>query len=453
MRIIIAGDGKVGSILTRQLSAEGHDLTLIDSNPDALESSMERYDVMSVEGNCASMEVLRNAGIEDADLLITTTGADEVNLLCCLTAHGMNPKLHTIARIRRPEYAESTFAMRKQFALSMTVNPERQAAREIDRLMRYPGFLKRDKFANGLVEIVELRVKEDSPLRDEPLNKMQSICHCQVLVCTVVRDGKATTPTGDFILREGDRIFVTASSKNLSILLKNLHIVTKKIRNVTLAGGGRICYYLTQILIREGISVKIIEKERERCEELADKLPEACIVQGDISKEDVLQREDIVSCDAFVAMTGLDELNVILSIYANNFNVPQVITKLGRAENLTILNKLPVGSIVCPKELCCNTITRYVRAMRDRSGAAVTVHSIADGQAEAIEFVVHQDTLHCGVPLKNIALKKNVLIASLTRGRTIIFPNGDTSFQVGDRLVIVTSEDTIIQQLNDIFEE
>ncbi len=453
MKIIVAGDGKVGSMLTKQLSLEGHDLTLIDNNPDALEQTIEHCDAMSVEGNCASMEVLRNAGIEKADLLITATGEDEVNLLCCMTAHGMNPRLHTIARIRKPEYAESTISMRKQFALSLTVNPERQAAREIDRLLRYPGFLKRDKFANGMVEIVEIRIDEKSPLCNEALNRLTSIARCQVLVCTVVRNGEAVTPTGDFVLRAGDRIFVTASAKNLSMLLKHLKIATKPVRHVIIAGGGKVAYYLTQLLIKEGVSVKIIEKELRRCEELAEKLPEAQIIHGDISTEDVMEREEITKADAVIGLTGMDELNVILAIYANHFNVPQVVTKLGRAANVNILSKLPVGSIVCPKELSCNTITRYVRAMKNKSGAAVTVHSIADGQAEAIEFIVDKDTKHCGVRLRDLAIHSDVLIASITRGRDIDIPNGESTFEVGDRIVIVTSGDKIIGSLNDIFED
>ena len=239
MKIIIAGDGKVGSMLTRQFSGEGHDLTLIDNNPEALESTIERYDVMSVEGNCASMEVLRNAGVEKADLLITATGKDELNLLCCMTAHGMNPNLHTIARIRTPDYAESTYSMRKTFALSLTVNPDRQTAREIDRLLRYPGFLKREKFANGLVEIVEIKVDATSPLKDQPLNQLSSITNCQILVCAALREGKSVTPDGNFVIREGDRLFVTASAKNLTILLRNIGYVTQKVRNVMIVGGWR----------------------------------------------------------------------------------------------------------------------------------------------------------------------------------------------------------------------
>ncbi|MDO4621041.1 MAG: Trk system potassium transporter TrkA [Lachnospiraceae bacterium] len=450
MKIIIAGDGKVGSMLTSQLSGEGHDLTLIDNNPEALESTIERYDVMSVEGNCASMEVLRNAGVEEADLLITATGEDELNLLCCMTAHGMNPKLHTIARIRKPDYAESTYALQKLFALSLTVNPERQTAREIDRLLRYPGFLRREKFANGMVEIVELKVAADSPLKDQALYDLSNITHCQVLVCAAVRDGKVVIPSGDFVMREGDRLFVTASAKNLTILLQSLGYVKQKIRSVMILGGGRNCYYLSQLLIKEGIDVKIIESDLERCEHLAEVLPSAVVVHGDVSHSAVLERENIQNMDAVISMTGIDELNVITSLYADSLHVPKVITKLGRADNLDLLSKMPVGSIVSPKELCCNSIVTYVRAMKNQVGAAVTMHSIADGQAEAIEFIVDSSTRHLGQQLREIHFKKNILLTSITRGRNIIFPNGDSSFEIGDRVVIVSNGGTI-QQLNDIF--
>lgn len=452
MKIIIAGVGKVGQMLARQLSGEGHDLTLVDRNPDALETTMERYDVMSVVGNCASMEVLRNAGVADADLLITATGADEVNLLCCMTAHGMNPKLHTIARIRTPDYVESTYSLRKMFALSLTVNPERQTAREIDRLLRYPGFLKREPFANGLIEIVEIRVNSESILKDVKLANISSVVQDAVLVCAVVRDGKSVMPTGDFVIREGDRLYVTASAKNLSGLLRSIGIATPKIRNVVIIGGGRNCYYLTQMLLREGIRVKILEIDRGRCEHLAELLPGATIVEGDASTSAVLDREKIDQVDAVIAMTGLDELNIVLSMYAKHQKVPQVIAKLGRAENLDLLGELPMGSIVSPKELCCNTITRYVRAMKNQVGAAVTVHTIADGQAEAIEFIVDANTRHLGEALKNIRIKKNILVASIMHGRNIVIPNGDSSFATGDRVVIVSPSGNVIQQLNDIFE-
>lgn len=452
MNIIIAGDGKMGSTLTRQLSAEGNDLTLIDSNPKVLEASEERYDVMVVQGNCASMEVLLQAGVKEADLLIAVAGADEVNLLCCMTAHGLNPRLHTIARVRNPEYTDQIYAMREMFALSMAVNPEKQAATEIERLLRYPGFLKRDTFAKGRVEIVELRIDERSKLCNVALNDMNGIVKCKILVCAVLRNGRAVAPDGNFVLREGDRIFVTAPTDTLTILLKNLGIITHKVKRVILCGGGRVSYYLAKQLQKSGIDVQIIERDAERCNHLSAILPNCCIIHGDASSQFLLESEGIADCDALVTMTGLDELNMIISLYGLSCGVPQVITKLGRMDNTNILGNLSLGSIISPKELCCNTIVRYVRAMKNQTGAALTVHTIADGQAEAMEFLVDDATKHCGEPLKSLKLKKGVLIVCIIRGANQEIPGGDSVFHRGDTVVIVTNGEKSIGQLNDIFE-
>lgn len=452
MKIIIAGDGKMGSSLTRHLSAEGYDLTLIDSNPRVLQSSEERYDIMAVQGNCASMEVLLQAGIKDADLLIALAGQDEINLLCCMTAHGLNPKLHTIARVRNPEYADQIYEMREMYALSMAINPEKQAATEIARLLRYPGFLKRDTFAKGRVEIVELRIDKQSKLCNVALNDMNSIVKCKILVCAVLRDGTAVAPDGNFVLREGDRIFVTAPSDALTELLKNLGIITHKVKSVILCGGGRMSYYLARQLEDRGIGVQIIESDAERCKHLAEVLQDTCVIHGDASSPFLLESEGISDCDALVSLTGLDELNVVISLYAARSGVPQIITKLGRMDNSNLLGDLSLGSIVSPKELSCNTIVRYVRAMKNQTGAALTVHSIADGQAEAMEFLVDEHTMNCEKPLKQIKLKKGVLVVCITKGAKLEIPNGDSSFAVGDTLIIVTNSGRHVYQLNDIFE-
>ena len=452
MKIIIAGDGKMGATLTRQLSAEGNDLTLIDSNPKVLESSEERYDVMVVQGNCASMEVLLQAGVKEADLLIAVAGADEINLLCCMTAHGLNARIHTIARVRNPEYTDQIYEMSGMFALSMAVNTEKQAAAEIARLLRYPGFLKRDTFAKGRVEIVELRIDEHSKLCNVALNDMNGIVKCKILVCAVLRNGRAITPDGNFVLREGDRIFVTASADTLTILLKNLGIITHKVKRVILCGGGRVSYYLAKQLQSGGINVQIIERDLDRCNHLAAILPNICIIHGDASSQFLLESEGISDCDALVTLTGLDELNMIISLYGNSCGVPQVITKLGRMDNANILGKLTLGSVISPKELCCNTIVRYVRAMKNQTGAALTVHTIADGQAEAMEFSVDESTMHCGEPLKNLRLKKGVLVVCITKGAKQEIPNGDSYFNHGDTLIIVTNGEKGIYQLNGIFE-
>ena len=451
MNIIIAGNGKVGMTLARLLTAEGHDLTMIDQNSKVLESTVEQYDVMAVQGNCASMPVLLQAGVEKADLLICATNADEINLLCCMTAHGINPKIHTIARIRNPEYTEQIYKMRQTFNLSLTVNPENQAAMEITRMLKYPGFLRRDTFAKGKTEIVELRVDKNSPLKDVSLIDMYKIVKCKVLVCAVLRNGEAMAPSGSFVLKEGDRIFVTASSTNLTVLLKNLGIITKRIRRVMLCGGDRISHYLVHALVKEGISVDIIEKDPNRCRKLATDLPEADVIQGDCSNQAFLESEGLADCDAVVTLTGIDEMNMIVSLYAASRGVSKVITKLGRNENIQLADGLNLGSVICPRELCSNNIVRYVRAMEQQAGAAITVHAIADGKAEAVEFPVDEHTANCGKPLKELKLKPNVLVVSINRGPHTEIPNGDSSFRRGDTVVVVTSGRGALHELNDIF--
>ena len=451
MNIIIAGDGKVGSMLTRQLSSDGYDVTVIDLDAQVLEASVERYDVISVHGNCASMAVLQQAGVKDADLLIAATSHDEVNLLCCTTAHALNPKLHTIARIRNPEYTEQIYRMRNVFGLSMVINPENQAATEIERLLKYPGFLRRDTFAQGRTEIVELRVDAGSKLCNVKLMDLRSIVKCQVLVCAVLRDGSASAPKGDFILREGDRIFVTALSHNLTTLLKNLGILNRRVRSVTICGGGRISYYLASRLKKSGISSRIIEKKYDRCKDLCELLPEADIIHGDVSEQELLESESLGQSDALVTLTGLDELNMIVSLYAASQGVPQIVTKLGNTGSSSVIDSLNLGSVICPRELVCSNIVRYVRAMENQTGAAISVHTIADGQAEAMEFLVDENTKHIGMPLKQIKLKPNVLLVSIAHGANTEIPNGDSVFTQGDTVVVVTNGREVIRQLNDIF--
>ena len=451
MDIIIAGAGKVGQVLTRQLIAEGHNVTAIDQDSQVLENLVVRYDAIGVQGNCASRAVLMQAEVKAAELLIAVTNADEVNLLCCMTAHGINPNIHTIARIRDPEYTEQVMTMRDTFPLSLTVNPEKQAAMEIERLLKFPGFLRREFFAKGRSQIVELRIDSKSKLKDVSLMDMSGVTKCRVLVCTVLRDGQAMTPSGNFVLQEGDRIFVTASTSDLAVLLKNLEISTRRVRRVLLCGGGRISFYLAQLLEKDRISVHLIERDADRCRELAQLLSETNIIQGDCSNQTALSDQGIDQCDALVSLTGLDETNMILSLYAASQGVPQTVTKLSREESLSLADTMSLGSIVSPKELCSNDIVRYVRAMENHTGAAVSVHSIADGQAEAVEFVADASTPNCNVMLKNIRLKPDVLIASITHGAKSFVPNGESLFVPGDHVVVVTGKIGSLQQLSDIF--
>ncbi len=451
MNIIIAGGGKMGITLARQLSAEQHNITMIDASRQVLNLGVERLDLYTVQGNCASMPVLLQAGVQEADLLIAVTNADEVNLLCCTTAHGLNPKLHTIARIRNPEYTDQIHKMQDIFALSMAINPEKQAATEIERLLKYPGFLRRDTFAKGRTEIVELRIDAGSKLCNASLSELPGIVKCKVLVCAVLRGGTAIAPGGAFTLREGDRIFVTAPTQTLTVLLKNLGILPKRARKVFLCGGGKISYYLASQLAKSGISVQLIESNHAKCVNLAETLPEACIIHGDATDQALLESEGIADCDALITLTGTDELNMIISLYGASRNIPQIITKLGHLESRSLIDSLALGSIVNPRELCCNTIIRYVRAMQNQTGAALSIHTIADGQVEAVEFRVEEDMPNCNIPLKQLKLQPNVLVAGITRGGHSQLPNGDSVFQPGDTVVVVTSGRGVLHQLGDIF--
>lgn len=452
MNIIIAGDGRVGSTLTRQLTAEGHDLTVIDNNQAVLEDTISRYDVMSVNGNCASMPTLLQAGVKDADLLIAVSSEDEINLLCCTTAHALNPKLHTIARIRNPEYTDQIYEMRDTFGLSMSVNPEKRAAQEIERLLQYPGFLRRDIFARGRAEIVELRVDAASKLCNVSLMDMANIVRCRILVCAVLRNGSALVPSGNFVIQEGDRIFVTAPTENLTILLKNLGIITRRVRRVMLCGGGRVTFYLARLLKKSGIQVRIIEAREDRAKDLCAHLPGVEVSQGDAGDLELLSSEGLSSCDALVSLTGSDEMNMILSLYASSQGVAQTVTKLSQVDNRSVIDSLQLDRVVCPKDLCCNAIVRYVRAMQNHTGAALSVHAIADGQVEAMEFRVNENTKNCGIPLKKLKRRANVLIACIIHGSQTEIPNGDSTFEAGDTLVVVTSGRGVIKQINDIFE-
>ena len=349
MNIIIAGDGKVGSTLTRQLTAEGHNITVIDSDSRVLQSSVERYDVISVHGNCASMTVLNQAGVRDAELLIAATSEDEINLLCCTTAHALNPKLHPIARIRNPEYTDQIYKLRDTLGLSMVFNPEKQAAQEIEHLLKYPCFLLRDVFARGRTQIVELRVDAKSKLLGVRLMDLHAVVKCRILVCAVLRSGTAIVPnSGAFTFQEGDRIFVTAPTRDLTTLLKNLGIITRRVRNVMLCGGGRVSYYLASALSKSGMDVKIIERSFDRCQDLAIRLPSISVVHGNCGDMELLESEDMAKCDAMVTLTGEEELNMIVSLCAASAGVPQVITKLGHISNQRVLDTLNLGSGVCP---------------------------------------------------------------------------------------------------------
>lgn len=453
MDIIVVGDGKVGLAITAQLSREGHNLTIIDPNSNALEISVEQYDVMALHGNGASLPVLREAGAEKADLLIAATSTDEVNMLTCILARRLGTR-HTIARVRNPEYAEQLHFLRDELGLSMTVNPELAAATEAYHMLQFPSFLRRETFAKGRVEIVELRISADSHLRDIPLHRMQQAVSVKTLVCTVERDGKVFIPGGDFILREGDKIHVTAASGDLVRLINRLGLANHKIHSCMIIGGSRIAYYLASMLLKSRVSVKIIEQNKARCEELSDLLPKAMIIHGDGNRQGLLLEEGLRETDALITLTGMDEQNIFLSLYGRHEGVGKVITKISQTEYYHVIQEMGIDSAISPKVLSATKVVRYVRAMANATGGSVvTMTELADGQVEALEFLATPSTLHLNRPLADTPIRKDILVACIIHNEKSFIPQGIDSIREGDGVIVVAPSKLAITNLNDIFEK
>lgn len=452
MKILIAGDGKVGLALTKQLLREGHDVVVIDTNQAVLSNNEVETEAMAVNGNAAAMDTLIRAGVRDAELLIAATNSDETNILCCLTGRKLNKKIHTIARIRNGEYSKQLAMLHEELGLSMTINPEQSAAREIFRLLQFPDFLKRETFAKGRVELVELKIRPDSKLKDIKLMDLYKIIRIKVLICAVARGNEVIIPSGDFVLKEGDHIYVTAAASDLTILLKNLGITPKEIWSILLVGGGRIGRHLARRLLKAGADVKIIEKNPEQARVLAEEFPKAEVVIGDGTSQSFLQSEGITEADSVVTLTDIDEENLVVSMYANVLGVPKIITKMNRLEYVSVLGDIGIGSVVSPKAICCQEIVRYVRAMQNQKGSIISLHRVANDRAEALEFRVDSSVRHRGIPLKDVPIKKGVLIFAITHNGVTTIPDGNSTFEIGDTVSIITANSSLVQGMNDIFQ-
>ncbi len=450
------GDGKVGSALTVQLSKEGHDVVVIDSNHSVLQEVQQSLDVSVVHGNGATWRVQKMAGVDTSDLLIAATSADETNILCCIVARKLGCK-HTIARVRNPEYYNQLFQLKDELGLNMMINPEFSTANEIFRLLQFPSFLKRDSFAKGRAEIVEVELREGSPLIGARLYELPKKVKVKVLVCAVVRNGQAhITVDGNFQLQAGDRLSFTASSSDLAKLIRHLGLTQKKVKDVIIIGGSRIAFYLAETLINAGVRVKLIEIDKAKCEQLADTLPKATIINADGSDKTVLDSEGLAETDAVVTLTDIDEENLIVSMYANYLGTYKVITKINRTEYTEVLSGKGIDCVVSLKELCCNDIVRYVRAMGNKKGESVlALHRIVGDRVEALEFRANAQLPQLGKTLAQLKpkLKPNILIACLNRGGRIIIPQGSDTIEKNDTVIVVANADRVINNLSDIFVE
>ncbi|MBS6366380.1 MAG: Trk system potassium transporter TrkA [Clostridiales bacterium] len=451
MKIVIVGDGKVGATLAEQLSLEGHDITIIDNNADRRHSSSDILDIMSVTGNGATFSTQIEAGVDKADLLIAATSSDEVNMMCCLVAKKAGAK-HTIARVRNPEYAEELNLFRDDLGLSMTVNPELACATEMARLVRVPSAMRVDTFARGRVELLKIQLSGNSPLVNHTLQEL-SARRYNVLIAAVERgEQDIYIPDGSFRLEAGDRLSIAAKPADAAKFFKRIGIAAEPIRNVMIVGGGRIAYYLSKQLLDLRMNVKIIDSNLERCRQLAELLPQATIVHGDGTDEQILEEEGLAQMDAFLSMTGIDEENILLSLFAKRNSHAKVVTKINRTAFLSILDGGDLGSIFSPRYVAAESILRYVRGMQNSYGSKVeTLYQIVGGKAEALEFRVCESSPLCGKQLMDLNLKKGLLICCINHRGNIIIPSGQDRIAPNDTVIVVTTTPGL-GELEDILE-
>lgn len=446
MKIIIVGCGKVGITLAEQLNEEHHDITLIDKNAAVLSAVTERIDVMGVVGNGAVYKVQMDAGIQDTDLLIATTNSDELNMLCCLIAKKAGG-CHTIARIRNPEYHAEIGYIREELGLSMAINPEMAAALEISRLLKFPTAINIDTFAKGRIEILKFIVPEHSVLEGMRVHEVFSKLHCNVLICAIERGSQVIIPGGDVLIQTGDKISFIAPATESNEFFKHVGIENNTVKTAMFVGGGKLTYYLAKLLENTKIQIKIIEQNLERCNELSELLPKAMIIHGDGSDQDLLLQEGIGQTEAFAALTGFDEENIMLSLYAASQSKAKLITKVNRIAFENVIGSMNLGSVIYPKLITADSILQYVRAMQNSMGSNVeTLYKIVANRVEALEFRVSNEPSLVGIPIEKLQLKENLLIACINRGGRIRNPRGRDTLEPGDTVIIVTT----VKGLNDL---
>lgn len=449
MNIVIIGDGKVGHKLTVKLSEENYDVVLIDQNEGKLKQALDKLDILCITGDGADAEIQRQAGVPEADLVIACASTDELNMLSCLLAKRLGAK-HTITRVRNPIYYQQIDLLRDDLRLSMAVNPELSVAFEISRTILLPDTAKVETFMKGKVELVEFIVRERSHLEGLSLAEIYQRFQIKILVCAVRRGNEVVIPDGDFVVHEGDRLHIVASHKSME---EFYHFIGKKrnIKNVMICGGGRVGYYLAKQLLNLGMQVKIIEINRQKCEELCAALPKATIICGNAADQDLLIEEGIEQADAMINLTGVDEENIILALFGKTKGVEKIVAKVNEDSRAQLVEELGIDGLVSAKTAAADAIMSYVRARNNslRSANVESMYQLVGGRVEALEFIVKQKTGYTDIPFKNLAIKSNNLIACIGRGRKIIIPGGEDSMQVGDSVVLVTTQKKV-QDITDI---
>ena len=451
MRIVIIGLGTIGKTILKAISGEGHTIAIIDEDKNRIEQLIEKYDVMGVVGNGAGMDIQSEAGVPSAELVIALTRSDELNILACLVAKKIGAK-NTIARVRNPDYRKQIVDMKDDLGISMVVNPERETADEIFNIINLPSVAQIEHFAEGKVSLVEVVAERGCSLIGETLISLGKKLTTKVLICAVQRGDEVIIPSGNFEIREGDKIHFTANAKMLGDFLAEVNLVKSPLKNIMIVGGGRIGYYLADALAKKKYTVKLIESNMTHAEELAEDLPRVTVVCGNGTQHDLLIEEGIEAMDAFVALTDIDEENIIVSMFANKKKVKKTITQIKSDDLYGMLDELGINNNVSPKQVVANMVISYIRALANTVGSNVrTLYRLVNNQVEALEFSAKKQERFYNKPLKELKTKKNCLIACIIRQNEVIIPGGDAQIHLGDNVIVVTTHKNF-DDLTDVFE-
>ncbi len=453
MKIIIVGCGRVGATLAEKLSGTENEVTVIDTSSEKVKTITSRFDVMGIVGNGATHAVQREAGISSADLFIAVTNSDELNLLCCMIAK-KEGNCQTIARVKNPEYSQETAYLQDELGLAMVINPEYAAAEEIARVLRFPSALKIERFGKGKVELITFRLSKESPLIGLSVKEaMTKLKATGVLICTIERGDDAHIANGLSVFQEKDVVSIVATPKNAKDFFVKIRHKGHSIKNAVVVGGGAITHYLCEILERSGISLKIIERDRKVCDEIAARWQKADVIHGNAIERELLMEEGVATAGAFVALSALDEENILLSLFAKEAGAQKLVTKINRIDYDSVISRLDLDTVICPKNITADIIERYVRATNNSKGSNMeTLYNLIPDQVEAAEFVVKEGSPIVGQPLHSLRFKKNVLVASILRGDDVIIPRGQDVIEAGDSVVVVT-KDLFLYDVSDVLEK
>lgn len=451
MKIVIIGLGAIGKTVLNSLSQEeDHTITIIDANKSKVESLMEKYDVFGVVGNGACLDIQNEANVNEADLVIVLTHSDELNILSCIIAKKIGAK-RTIARVRNPDYRKPIASMKDDLGIAMIVNPEMETANEIFNLISLPSVAQIEQFAKGRVSLVEIVIEKGCSLIGETLISLGKKLNSKVLICAVQRGDEVIIPSGDFLIKEGDKIHFTSDARTLGDFLSEVKLVKSPLKNVMIVGGDRIGFYLADALSEKGYSVKLLEKDSSVADELSDTLSGVTIVHGDGTQHDLLIEEGVEDVDAFVALTDIDEENMIVSMFADKKKVKKVITKIKNDNLFGMLDEFNINNTVSPKQIVANRIISYIRALENTRGSNVlNMYKLVNNQVEALEFHAKKPEDIYNKPLKELPIKENCLIGCIIRKNEIIIPDGYSEIRIGDNVIVVTTHKNF-DDLTDVF--